>query len=98
MRVKVHTAGNRVKGRARRYPYYVASLFEPVSAKGDDTGERFVWRNTGRYVGPFTSLAKTEREGKAWAEELGVDFAPGIGSLHNELCEEHPLVLAAMRA
>lgn len=98
MRVKVHSGSGHVRGNARRYRYYVASLFEPVPAKGDKSGERYVWRNTGQHVGPFTSLAKTEREARKWAEEIGATFEPGYGSLHNKLCEEHPLVLAAMRA
>lgn len=77
--VKVHSGSAHVRGAARNYPYYVASLFEAVT---HDSGKQ-TWRNTGVHVGPFRSARKAAALGEALAAERGAEFVAGYGSLHN---------------
>lgn len=79
--VRLHGGQHHVRGRARRYWYHVASLFEDVvTGKGHHR-----WRNTGVFVEPFRSYRKTVRAGRALARARGADFMAGYGSLHNRL-------------
>lgn len=77
--VKVHCGSAHVRGIARRYPYYVASLFHVALT----TDGRAIYRNSGECVGPFRSQEKAARLGKELAEQHEATFCPGYGSLHN---------------
>lgn len=81
--VKVHCGSAHVSGSARRYPYYVASIFRSaVTADG-----RSVWKNTGTTTYPRRSMKLAIEDGKALAERNGAEFIDGYGSLHNQPCE-----------
>lgn len=76
--VKVHSGSAHVRGKARNYPYFVASLFEAATGA---TGKQY-WVNTGIHVGPFRSAKKAARAGERLAGERGAEFMGGYGSLH----------------
>lgn len=78
--VKVHSGSAHVRGKARNYPYFVASLFEAVTGAA---GQQY-WVNTGVCVGPFRSARKTADAGRRLAEERGAEFLNGFGSLHHQ--------------
>ena len=78
--VKVCCGSAHVKGTARKYPYYIAQVFEPQPRKDGIV----TFRSTGRVVGPFRSQEKAEREGRALAEREHAEFVPGYGSLHGK--------------
>ena len=67
-----------VRGRARRYPYFIAQLFVArPRVRGGVT-----YRATGVVAGPYRSRAKAERGGRRLAGEHHATFRPGFGSLH----------------
>lgn len=78
--VKVHCGSAHVKGTARKYSYFVASLFESFCS----TAGKILWRNTGASTAAFRSMAKAEREGRALASQRGAIFVEGYGSLHHQ--------------
>lgn len=75
--VKVCSGSSFVRGWARKYPYFIARLFE------GHRREDGVWtyRPTKIYVGPYRSQAKAEREGRKLATEENAAFVEGYGSL-----------------
>lgn len=77
--VKVHCGSAHVKGNARKYRYYVASLFV-VHVTSDG---RRVWRNSGNSTFPRRSLDLCRKDAKAFALIHGAMYIPGYGSLHN---------------
>ena len=77
--IRLHGGGAHIKGKASRWTYHVASLFETKLLKSGKT----VWVNTGQYVGPFLSKEKTRREASDWAAQLNCRLIEGYGSLHN---------------
>lgn len=78
-RVKVHCGSSHVKGKARKYPYFLASLFEAVSGKAG-----YRWINSGKTTLPRRSQKLAEADGRALAEAHGAEFVKGYGSLHNK--------------
>lgn len=78
--VKVHCGSAHVKGKAREYAYFVASVFETHETKEGS----LIWINTGISTNPRRSFSKAEREGRELASEHGCDFKSGYGSLHNK--------------
>lgn len=80
MKVKVHCGSGAVCGRARHYPYFIASLFKPSTLK-DGT---LIYKNSGMVVGPYRSIEKTKREAQQYANLHGYTFVDGYGSLHNQ--------------
>ena len=80
--VRVHCGSQFVQGKARGYRYYVASLFVAYKAKNG----RLLWRNSGIHTHPRRSRRLAANDGQELAQQHGVSFLPGYGSLHNHLC------------
>lgn len=77
--VKVCSGSGLVRGSARKYPYFIARLFE--GHRREDGV--WIYQPAKTYVGPYRSQAKAEREGKELAAEEGAIFVEGYGSLNN---------------
>ena len=78
--VKVHCGSAHVKGKARKYPYFIASLFESrVNARGE-----VIWVNTGKFTSPRRSFKLATEDAKVLAQEHAAVFLEGYGSLHNK--------------
>lgn len=80
--IRIHCGSSLVKGPARKYSYFVASLFESRTTKKG----KVVFKNSGLVAGPFRSLRKTEKEAIDWCENNSIEFVKGYGSLHNKEC------------
>ena len=78
--VRVHCGSAHVRGRARKYSYYIASLFLPRMAKNG----KLIYYNAAKLAGPFRSQLKTEREARRCAMDKRAIFVEGYGSLHNK--------------
>ena len=79
--VKVHNGNAHVKGRARCYKYYVASLFIPVQTKGG----YWIYKNSGIHTYPRRSLRLAIQDGEKLAKKYPIcKFVDGYGSLHNK--------------
>jgi hypothetical protein len=85
--VKVHCGSAHVRGKARNYPYYVASLFKLKRAK--DGHLYFV--NTGISTYPRRSNLLATKDGIYLAANNDALFCPGYGSLHNTKPDIHDL-------
>lgn len=77
--VKVHCGSAHVRGQARSYRYFVASLFVTRQTKGGS----LVWANTGRSTHPRRSRRLAEADGRELARHHAATFTEGYGSLHN---------------
>lgn len=77
--VKVHCGSAYVKGEARKYAYFIASLFTEYRT----VDGRTIWRKTKVVVGPRRSKKMVEELARAAAVEECATFVPGYGSLHN---------------
>lgn len=66
--VKVHCGSSHVKGRARSYPYYVASPFSARITKR----KHIIYENKGLVCGPFRSYKKCERIAQEYCREMCV--------------------------
>lgn len=79
-KVRIHCGSAFVRGAARRWRYFVASLFEARETKAG----HMVWRNSGETTQPRRSRRLCEEDARALAHEHGAEYVPGYGSLHNE--------------
>lgn len=78
--VRVHCGSAHVKGKARSYAYFVASIFKTKTTWDG----RLIWVNTGINTKPRRSMEKCEREGQDLAQVIDAMFIEGYGSLHNQ--------------
>lgn len=81
--VKIHCGSAFVRGKARRYPYFVASLF--VKQQNKDGSWR--WVNSGCTTTPRRSIRVTWEDAQRLAKRRGATFMGGYGSLHNKKTE-----------
>jgi hypothetical protein len=78
--VRVHCGSAHVKGRARMYRYYIASLFTPVlDGKG-----RVYYHNAGISTEPRRSRKLVDQDATRLAQRFNARVIPGYGSLHNQ--------------
>lgn len=77
--VKVHGGAAYVRGKARKYPYFVASLF----VKRQSANGQWRWVNSGIHTRPRRSLKLAESDGAWLAKRRGATLVEGFGSLHN---------------
>lgn len=78
--VKVHCGSSHVKGNARNYRYYVASLFVEKKTKQGKS----IWVNVGETTYPRRSYSLAESDGMSLANQNNAQFIFGYGSLHNK--------------
>ncbi len=78
--VRVHCGSAYVRGKARKYAYYIAQVFRPTQRKDGI----ITLRSTGIVVGPYRSFQKATREGRELAREHQAIFVDGYGSLHGK--------------
>ena len=78
--VKVHCGSGYVRGSARKWRYYVASLFFSRKTKDD----RLIWYNSGEVTHPRRSLVLAQEDGRKLARTYDAMYEPGYGSLHNQ--------------
>ena len=79
LHVKVHCGSSHVRGRAKRYPYYVASLFDQKVTKAG----KLVYKNTGIHTYPRRSMNLAIADAINLANEHQAIVHKGYGSLHN---------------
>jgi hypothetical protein len=82
-KVRVHSGSAHVRGKARSYPYFIASLFVKRKTKAG----HWVWRNSGIHTTPRRSLRLAEMDGRDLAKRKKASFVVGYGSLHNHEAE-----------
>jgi hypothetical protein len=78
--VKVHCGSSHVHGKARNYPYYVASKFFARKSKAG----RVIYENKGVVCGPFRGYKKCTTLAKDYVTTHNCVFIDGYGSLHNK--------------
>lgn len=78
--VKVHSGSAHVASKARKYPYYIASLFDEYST---NDGKKLYY-NVKINTPPRRSFKKASEEGKQLAKQYCAQFIDGYGSLHNQ--------------
>lgn len=77
--IKIHCGNGLTRGKARGYPYVVASVFgQRMTCKG-----RLIWYNTGERIGPMRGLKKLIKISKKYANENNLMFSEKYGSYHN---------------
>jgi hypothetical protein len=77
--VKIHCGSAHVHGKAKQYPYVVASLFySRLTKKG-----KMIWYNTGKNTAPRRSLKLCKADAEEFARSQLAMFIDGYGSLHN---------------
>lgn len=78
--VKVHCGSQHVASKARKYSYYIASIFdEYITNEG-----RRLYYNLKINTPPRRSFKKATIEGQQLARQYGAKFIDGYGSLHNQ--------------
>ena len=78
--VKVHCGSAHVSGKMRRYPYYVASLFQEYKSSNG----RELYSNAKISTSPRRSMKKAIKDGQELAKQYEAIFISGYGSLHNQ--------------
>jgi hypothetical protein len=78
--VRVHSGSAFVRGKARKYKYFVASLFTVKTTKNGKN----VFVNSGINTSPRASFRLAEEDGRLLAQTYDAVFADGYGSLHNK--------------
>lgn len=76
--VSTHSGSAYVKGKARRYSYWVASVFETKNLKNGKT----VFVNTGIHTHPRRSITLCVEDGRELAKENNCSFIDKRRSLH----------------
>jgi len=80
LKVAVHCGSGYVKGKARNFPYYVASLFIPRKKKNG----AWIYVNSGIHTYPRRSSTLCYEDAEKLAKEYPMcSVIHGYGSLHN---------------
>ena len=90
--VKVHCGSAHVRGAAKNYRYYVASLFKIRKTKDG----RLIFVNSGKTTHPRRSINLCKEDGLELAEKYGAAFMGGYGSLHNQDATENEDIVNLM--
>lgn len=81
-KVRVACGSAHVRGNARKWQYFIATVFVPKTRKDGVT----TYRAAGVVAGPNRSFEKTIREAKEAAAKHDADYVEGYGSLHGKIC------------
>lgn len=80
LKVSIHSGSAHVKGKARNFPYHVASLFIPRMTRDG----RWIYHNSGITTYPRRSVNVCEKDARELASKYPMcEFVGNIGSLHN---------------
>lgn len=81
LKVTVHCGSAHVKGKARNFSYYIASLFIPRKTSSG----KWIYNNSGIHTKPRRSFNLCVNDAKDLVSKFPMcEFVEGYGSLHNK--------------